>query len=744
MKKRIMFLLIVLTLSIQTQAQQLQVLSAPDFKELMNDIYFVNTNVGWMAGAKGYIYKTTDGGNNWTELTSGVTDNLAKVFFINENTGWVGTLAGAVLKTTDGGTTWVKYPFNNVAPNIVFSLLDVLYFTDENHGYVTAGKLKNIYLLRTSDGGVTWTIKDSLVSLSTNMRWYDLEFKQGKGAMAGDQKNKLRYTTDEGVTWMPSTAIVDGFFGALKAVRWLNSTDIIAIGEGNEFNGVPVPIYKSTNGGVDWVKKNQSVATVYERVKDAYFKNENEGIGVGSNGFSKIFVIKTTDAGNTWTTSTIGYSYGLQALSGIGDNLFALGSSTHILKSTDFGNNWTSIKKKAPASIYGMQFIGGKGYAVTRNGDFYISNDGTGNEWEYLSSTGADDVNDLLFLDGMTGFVIKENRHISKTTDGGVTWRSVLTPVAANTRNKVGGISFCDWNSGYAWVSINQYGEYYAYKTTDNGETWTETGSFAGPGYISGSIVTFDPNTCVLLGPDNWTMRTTNGGTSWDSATLSNFPPDFTLRDFEDVTRINENKAVAIGDGFIAITTNKGGTWEYVNHGLNGIDSVFYTITSSGDTLLYIGCYNGATLKSTDGGFNWSVDSTLQEQYIFFSSGLTETNKLFFGTSNGYIIGEKTISGISDNGDLPLGFELYQNYPNPFNPSTMISYSIAKESKVRLTVYDIMGNEIQTLVHGRQNAGKYEFEFNTRSIDNQPSTGVYFVRLEVDQFSAVQKMIFLK
>lgn len=744
MKKKILYLLIVLTMSVQTYSQQLQVLSAPDFKEFMNDIYFVNTSVGWMVGAKGYIYKTADGGDNWIEQSSGVTENLSKVFFINENIGWVGTLAGAVLKTTDGGTTWIKYPVNSVAPNIVFSLLDVIYFTDENNGYVTAGKLKNIYLLRTSDGGVTWSIKDSLVSASTNMRWFDLEFYQGKGSMAGDQKNKLRYSADNGVTWLPSTAIVDVFFGALKAVRWLNSTDIIAIGEGNEFNGVPVPIYKSTNGGIDWVKKNQSVATVYDRVKDAYFKNENEGIGVGSNGFSKIFVIKTADAGNTWATSTIGYAYGLQALSGIGDNLYALGSSSHLLKSTDFGSTWVSIKKKAPASLYGLQFAGGKGYAVTRNGDFYISNDGTGNEWEYLSSTGSDDVNDLVFLDGLTGFVMKENRHISKTTDGGVTWRSVLAPVAANTRNKVGGISFSDWNNGYAWMSLNQYGEYYAYKTTDNGETWTQTGSFAGPGYVSGSIVAFDPNTSVLLGPDNWTMRTTDGGTTWNSVNLNNFPSGFNLRDFEDVTRINDNKAVAIGEGFIAITTDKGGNWDYINHGLNGIDSAFYTITSSGDTLLYIGCYSGAILKSTDGGYIWSIDTTTQGQYFFFSSGLTETQKIFFGTSNGYIIGEKTISDIKGEDKIHFGFELYQNYPNPFNPSTTISYSIDKLSRVKLTIYDIMGNEVQTLVNERQSSGKHEYEFNTKSISNQPSTGVYFVRLEVDQFSAVQKMIYLK
>ncbi|HCY76711.1 MAG TPA: hypothetical protein DHV28_12395 [Ignavibacteriales bacterium] len=72
------------------------------------------------------------------------------------------------------------------------------------------------------------------------------------------------------------------------------------------------------------------------------------------------------------------------------------------------------------------------------------------------------------------------------------------------------------------------------------------------------------------------------------------------------------------------------------------------------------------------------------------------------------------------------GFELLQNYPNPFNPSTVINYQITKSSKVTLKVYDIIGNEIKTLVNNQQPAGKYSVEFNA---SNLPS-GVYLYRLE--------------
>jgi len=96
---------------------------------------------------------------------------------------------------------------------------------------------------------------------------------------------------------------------------------------------------------------------------------------------------------------------------------------------------------------------------------------------------------------------------------------------------------------------------------------------------------------------------------------------------------------------------------------------------------------------------------------------------------------------ISENpGNLPNDFVLYQNYPNPFNPTTTISFSIPSQSFVSLKVYDVLGNEVATLVNEEKPAGQYEVEFNSSHL----ASGVYFYRIQAGTFSQVKKMILSK
>lgn len=336
--------------------QDLQVLSSPDIKEIVRDVKFIDSQTGWIAGNKGIIYKTTDGGQSWIEQNSGTTKDLVKVSFTGENNGWAATVDGSVFKTTDGGESWNEFSYADAVPGMVFSICDLLKFFDDNTGFIIAGKLRNIYLLKSVDGGETWSVKDSLVSATLLRRWYDIDFYGTNGVLVGDKKEIQKYSSDYGETWTLSTAIVDGFFRDLKYVKFLSDTEIVTIGEGNEFSGVPVPVYKSYDGGETWVKKNQSLSTVYDRVRSAYFKNESDGIGVGSDGFSKAFVVKTTDGGETWTHTVLDYAFGLQVISGIGDFLFAMGTLSHFTYSTDFGESWQHLPLKPPASIVSIIF----------------------------------------------------------------------------------------------------------------------------------------------------------------------------------------------------------------------------------------------------------------------------------------------------------------------------------------------------------------------------------------------------
>jgi hypothetical protein len=78
---------------------------------------------------------------------------------------------------------------------------------------------------------------------------------------------------------------------------------------------------------------------------------------------------------------------------------------------------------------------------------------------------------------------------------------------------------------------------------------------------------------------------------------------------------------------------------------------------------------------------------------------------------------------------IPSEYSLSQNFPNPFNPSTIINYSIKEAGLVKIKIYDVLGNEITTLVNDWKEAGSYEVEFNASSVIGNIVSGIYFYRL---------------
>ncbi len=107
---------------------------------------------------------------------------------------------------------------------------------------------------------------------------------------------------------------------------------------------------------------------------------------------------------------------------------------------------------------------------------------------------------------------------------------------------------------------------------------------------------------------------------------------------------------------------------------------------------------------------------------------------------DGVLYGTVPIDG-ADNSEIPEKFILHQNYPNPFNPTTTIEYELPAATKVELTVYDIMGRKVKTLVNARQPAGTYRVQFD----GSQLSSGVYVYRLKTGQGMVLsRKMMLLK
>ncbi len=99
------------------------------------------------------------------------------------------------------------------------------------------------------------------------------------------------------------------------------------------------------------------------------------------------------------------------------------------------------------------------------------------------------------------------------------------------------------------------------------------------------------------------------------------------------------------------------------------------------------------------------------------------------------------ITNVEDNiSAIPSDYELKQNYPNPFNPSTTIRFSVPQSEFISLKIYDVLGNEVETLVNQDLSAGSYEVQFNANSL----SSGIYFYQLITGNYSETKKMNLIK
>ena len=100
---------------------------------------------------------------------------------------------------------------------------------------------------------------------------------------------------------------------------------------------------------------------------------------------------------------------------------------------------------------------------------------------------------------------------------------------------------------------------------------------------------------------------------------------------------------------------------------------------------------------------------------------------------------------VSTTNSLLEEFVLKDNYPNPFNPVTTLRYEIAVNTNVKITIYDMMGRIVKTLVNGSQTAGYRSIEWNATNDRNEPvSAGLYLYTIQAKNYSQTKKMILLK
>ncbi|MDP3582399.1 MAG: carboxypeptidase regulatory-like domain-containing protein, partial [Ignavibacteria bacterium] len=129
------------------------------------------------------------------------------------------------------------------------------------------------------------------------------------------------------------------------------------------------------------------------------------------------------------------------------------------------------------------------------------------------------------------------------------------------------------------------------------------------------------------------------------------------------------------------------------------------------------------------------------------SNAVIDYAKSAFNVSVDLTMPKNSTTDVDNQAEIPTGFSLSQNYPNPFNPETVISYTIPSNVKgetinVTLKVFDVLGNEVATLVNEFKQPGVYNSTFST--LRSSLTSGVYFYKLQAGGFSETKKMILIK
>ncbi len=178
-------------------------------------------------------------------------------------------------------------------------------------------------------------------------------------------------------------------------------------------------------------------------------------------------------------------------------------------------------------------------------------------------------------------------------------------------------------------------------------------------------------------------------------------------------------------------------------------NTVYYDCKGRENSILFINTSYTFTFQDTVQAQNLKTFSKkfgLRDDWLI--NGLVECRCELRGCIiSGTVYGQLLLSFENDI-DPSTGFSVSQNYPNPFNPSTRIQYQVSSNSHVTLKVYDVLGNEVATLVNEYKPAGSYEIKFSARGGQavngRQLASGIYFYRLKAGEFVETKKMILLR
>ncbi len=336
---------------------------------------------------------------------------------------------------------------------------------------------------------------------------------------------------------------------------------------------------------------------------------------------------------------------------------------------------------------------------------------------------------------------------IIRTTDGGKTWIHVKLNVPLLDYWVATSIDFIGQDTGWiaGYYRVTSLDNSFILKTTDGGLTWNKQ-------YLP-------INLCVPVALDALTasyaymscgysiMRSTDGLT-WQL--VLDAPGEFAFTDIDFVTP-NIGWFIFGGNGVSNIyrSDDSGSTAQIqLISSFAGVDiHTSFVDTIHGWVVQHSGSTDAIEIWGTsNGGWAWIK----QLEYPYTPGYQRAKRILFIDSLNGWMVGEEGMVYHTDNGGvtniqsegdvLPREIFISQNYPNPFNPLTTISYELPNASSVVLRVYNLLGEEIRTLVNEIKPAGYHSVNFDGGNLPG----GVYFYRLQAGSFLATKKLVLIK
>jgi len=414
--------------------------------------------------------------------------------------------------------------------------------------------------------------------------------------------------------------------------------------------------------------------------------------------------------------STIPGSANINCISVVNQNLiWVSGDNRSVYRSTNGGINWVAKNNGLPAgNITSVSAIDSLSCWIgTESGSIYKTSNG-GVNWTMQFSLAGSFSDGIKMFDQNFGVYYADPTGAGQphqwryTTNGGSNWLlSPNAPVAL--ANEAGLLNAWDWiDTGKFWISTGNFTP-----NITSARTFRSSNGFAG----------------------NWIETTLTGTGNADGLYFSAIA-------FTDSTR---GMTASNGSGSaMRKTTDGGATWTVIANPPGASNYIPFNMCGikDGSNTIFAFLYTTTSLcfKTTDFGTTWTQESLPTAVYLRQGQFLSPTLGFAGGGSGVFLRYGNPIGITLTNTEIPSAYYLGQNYPNPFNPKTIINYKLPGTNIVSLKVFDVLGNEVATLVNEKQTAGSYSVDF----YGNNLSSGIYFYNLRTEEFSETKQMMFIK